>query len=223
MTDENYGNFVSTAPVNSWADLKAALSNRTNRWIYRGQSNDWPLKTSLERNLNNWNIDLARAPPIERQFIRDFRRQYRGEHHALVCSDYLHCLSLMQHHGAPTRLLDFSYSPYVAVKFAVEQGSKKGVVWCLNVEWCNQAVLAIVDEQIIRQRDTDSSRNDSSFDSIYINPSTPKKFVYPENPFHLNERLIVQQGTAPRRRAALSRSPPSPMPVARRAGPTAIR
>jgi len=29
---------------------------------------------------------------------------------------------------------------------------------------------------------------------MYLNLETRKKFVYPENPFHLNERLIVQRG-----------------------------
>ena len=186
--------YYSSTLVKSWADFIGALRDQDGRWIYRGQQKDWQLCTSLERALLNWNIDLTNAPAIERQMIRDFRRQYRGEHYARVNNDTLDCLALMQHHGAPTRLLDWTYSPFVAAKFAINGGSRDGVIWCLNVAWCNDAVMRIVDEQIIRGRDTDTSRNDTTFVSMYMNDLDRRRFVYSENPFHLNERLIVQQG-----------------------------
>ena len=41
-------------------------------------------------------------------------------------------LALMQHHGAPTRLLDFTWSPYVAAFFALERATSDAAVWALN-------------------------------------------------------------------------------------------
>jgi len=38
----------------------------------------------------------------------------------------------MQHHGAPTRLIDFTWSPYVAAFFALERTLADGVVWAIN-------------------------------------------------------------------------------------------
>ena len=38
----------------------------------------------------------------------------------------------MQHHGAPTRLLDWSVSPFVAAYFACRSGDGDGAVWAVH-------------------------------------------------------------------------------------------
>ena len=107
----------------------------------------------------------------------------------------MYCLALMQHHGAPTRLLDWSYSPFVAAKFAIEAGGQNAVVWCMSPSWCHSAVTTIVGEPQTAARNTDLSRNDISFRPMYGVGSAPRrKFAYVENPLQLNPRLSVQQG-----------------------------
>lgn len=101
--------------------------------------------------------------------------------------------STAQPEHAPTRLLDWTYSPYVAAKFAIEGGGKDSVLWCVNSDWENQAAIDVVGK-MLKDRSVDKSRNDCSFKPLYMNGENRLTFVSPENPFHMNERLIIQQG-----------------------------
>ncbi len=186
-------------PIRNWIQLIENLNelkNTNDNWIFRGQSHYDSLKTSLERALDDYGICLNRAPEIEEQLIRDFQRRYQGPDLALVLSDTLYCLSLMRHHGAPTRLLDWTYSPYAAAFFALEEGLKhKGYMWCLNEKWISDKAKSIAGDELIGRRNQDVNRCDNSFRELYINRknSKPYQIVFAENPFMLNERLIVPE------------------------------
>jgi hypothetical protein len=153
----------------------------------------------------------SRGEAIEFQTIREFRRRLREPEYHRVQGDTLYCLALMQHHGAPTRLLDCTYSPFVAAAFAMENGifrpdgtrRLRPVVWCFNGEWCeNEAKrkLPLDKRTLIGRRNDDARRNDETFIPLYQIKSSrttglPRwKFVKNENPLHLNERLTAQQG-----------------------------
>ena len=70
--------------------------------------------------------------------IRRFKRQYHLYSSASPdFDDHVEWLAIMQHHGAPTRLLDITYSPYVALYFALEGyvAGEEAAVWCIDQKW----------------------------------------------------------------------------------------
>jgi hypothetical protein len=188
-------NFAETS-VNTLEALYAHIlhaDDSGSTWIYRGQENDWSLRPTLERVLSHSEIGFVNAQKIENQMVRDFRRKYKGSELARVESDTFYCLALMQHHGAPTRLLDCTYSPFVAARFAIKAGGEKPVIWRFRAQWCEDGAKTSVGEHLIESRSRDRARNDQTFRTIYM-ANSAKRFALGENPFPLNERIILQQG-----------------------------
>ncbi|MFD2272049.1 FRG domain-containing protein [Undibacterium arcticum] len=102
--------------VSTWDEF-VSLSSTLDGWAFRGQQDArWPLLSSLSRYLDAFIPDKSTWRLREERAIRIFRRK---AHNYLtdssVLSNDLRCIALMQHHGAPTRLLDFTKSPFVAV------------------------------------------------------------------------------------------------------------
>ncbi len=92
-------------------------------YIYRGHSDkDWKLETSFERAIVKYPIsNNENYFTIEKKIIREFKRKA----HNLVPKtpedqNNFEWLSLMRHYLAPSRLLDFNYSFYIALFFAIE-------------------------------------------------------------------------------------------------------
>jgi hypothetical protein len=184
-----------------WEEYLKTSKAMTPHWMFRGQSKNDFLASGFERALNSYGIPLSDAPKIEEYMIRDFRRRYEGIDFDIVSQDTLYCLSVMQHYGCPTRLLDWTYSPYVAAFFAVEnmslsleRGAKRDAfVFCLNKEWINtSAKVNIDDDRLFNMRFEDKTTTDDSFVPLYMEKR--HSFVVAENPHLLHKRLSTQKG-----------------------------
>lgn len=173
-------------------------------WIFRGQYLEWKLETALERACENSGLKKKDRPKIEDNMIRQFQRTYDGSDQNEVKTDTLYCLSVLQHYGGPTRLLDFTYSKYVGIYFATEYANdnklidnqKCFAIWCINTKWLDdmEKAFAKIDSEaknLIKQRREDDNRNDDTYKKLY---SDKFAFVGWENPLGLHKRLHLQQG-----------------------------
>lgn len=91
-------------------------------WVFRGHSQiGWRVESSLARHLraHQKNIEHTSYDARESDSVRKFRRSaHQFLTHLPATTDTLAWLAIMQHFGAPTRLMDFTYSPFVALFFA---------------------------------------------------------------------------------------------------------
>lgn len=106
-----------------------------NDFIFRGQSNsEWLLEPKLDRVLHNSKRNRYEKSTIEKAMIEKCQKNAQLYIELLPeKEDYYSWFSLIQHYGGPTRFLDFSYSPYIALFFAINQTSSKNIaLWCIN-------------------------------------------------------------------------------------------
>jgi len=194
-------NLIETIEVGRWSDIvelydKFFVSNQ--RLAFRGQSNaNWELKTSLERAAERLSIKFNELPIIEKGLIRKFQREaFLYIEHPPADSDVMQWLALMQHYGAPTRLLDWTYSFFIAVYFAFE-GVRPGSqcsVWAIDYDWLRAQGYALIpdDKRQLLNNDRDLKKPETI--DMLINSSPPIRDIYRLNPFRLNQRLTLQQG-----------------------------
>ncbi len=135
---------MKTIKIDDWSEFDEMVSSKHYRkWIYRGQSDfDWVLESSLHRAfeeakaihlLGNKHTKLLNKREHEKVMIDRFKRNaHLYLSHLPSDGDDLSWLSLMQHHGAPTRLLDFTFSAYIALFFALEYKKCDAALYCIN-------------------------------------------------------------------------------------------
>ena len=108
----------------SWQD---ELRRFRSPYAFRGQGDiAYDLRTSLMRLGGNYQA-------LEGPLLRTFRKYAQRD---VVQGDSVwNWLAVAQHHGLPTRLLDWTYSPYVALHFATQDlgcFDRDGVILCIN-------------------------------------------------------------------------------------------
>lgn len=150
--------------VKTISDFVAKIEKRGKAFFYRGQSQDWPLIPSIGR-VNRGGFD--ELLDFEQRVLAEFRRlasPYFERPPTKLGEWVLHA----QHHGLPTRLLDWTSNPLKALYFAVEDknNTNDGVIWswdAFEVEWHEEF------------------------------PNLNAEMPYFHRPTHLNRRIVAQE------------------------------
>jgi len=126
--------------VKSWIELQEAvfadswrprIQRHRSAFVFRG----------VPRAVHTLDTSLQTGGFVapEKHLLTSFRK-YAVE--SAVHGDWVwNWLSLAKHHGLPTRLLDWSYSPYVAMHFATvnfREFDSDGVIWCVDYQKTNE-------------------------------------------------------------------------------------
>ena len=128
--------------VDTWEELQSALYDDSKNdnlgryrspYVFRGLSDaEYGLETSLTRLITDddgQDLPKENYEALESHLLRNFSKY---AHRDVPNQSVWHLLAVAQHHGLPTRLLDWTFSPLVAAHFATEstrQFDTPGMVW----------------------------------------------------------------------------------------------
>jgi hypothetical protein len=133
---------ISDIRIESWSELheqlfrdswKPDLGRFRSNYAFRGMMDvNGDLRTSL--------ICLGgEYEALETDLLRNFRKY--AERDVVREDSVWNWLAVARHHGLPTRLLDWTFSPYVALHFVTAETDRfieDGVVWCVDYVKCQQ-------------------------------------------------------------------------------------
>lgn len=122
---DSWEGLIHTLYENSYMD---DINRYRSNYVFRGiNDKKYVLETSLQRNCGN-------LYELEDSILRNFLKYARLESESK--KSIWSILAVSQHHGLPTRLLDWTYSPFIAMHFAtanMDEFDKDAVIWCVDM------------------------------------------------------------------------------------------
>ncbi|HKP45225.1 MAG TPA: FRG domain-containing protein [Pyrinomonadaceae bacterium] len=151
-------------PCQSWQEFKSVTitslfgTEPFSRGVYlfRGHgSANWPLMSSFDRWYLGVGGNKANKVKVSERFISFFQKEAEGiDVDRSIWTDRVARLALAQHSGVPTRLLDWTESPYISAFFAfagialIPQPEPNVAVWCLDTRseiWSKEFGVELLD------------------------------------------------------------------------------
>ena len=190
---------MEEARVASWNELnerlfagawQEPLGRFRSPYAFRGMSD---VRHGLASSLIRLGLSYEKQ---EGHMLRNFRKYAR--HSNLPGDAIWNWLALAQHHGLPTRLLDWTYSPYVALHFATDElahGDVDGVVWRIDFGSANallpDKLKTVLDDEgadvFTAEMLSQAAATVADFDALHDTP-----FLAFFEPPSIDERIVNQ-------------------------------
>jgi hypothetical protein len=132
--------------ADSWQE---GLGRHRSTFAFRGMPD---ANVDLVTGLARLGGDYGRNEPYVLRAFQKYARRDVGFFHG---NSLWNWLALAQHHGLPTRLLDWTYSPLVALHFMTqdhETFDRDGVVWCVDYVQANSRLPDVLKDILARER-----------------------------------------------------------------------
>jgi len=171
--------------ITSWDEFDELINQFNYRgWVYRGQASaKWKLESSLVRLLKaaalekNFRVNYKKLGDIYKHYEKIMIERFKAGAHLylnnLPDDNDFEWLSIMQHYGVPTRLIDVTFSPYIACFFALYETNEDAAIYALE----HSFFVGVLDSKFEKISDISEEHGLITYE--------PKK---------LNERLHAQQG-----------------------------
>ena len=130
--------------IHSWLELQdAVFAHSWQEGISRFRSNHVFRGMPRVQHGLDTSLQTGGFTGVEKHLLMNFRKYALR---SAVHGDWVwNWLSLAKHHGLPTRLLDWTYSPYVAMHFAthdIRHFDTDGALWCVDYRQTNELLPA---------------------------------------------------------------------------------
>ena len=210
--EHKYNQRYVVTELEHWYDMSLLHPRFLSGFVFRGQGCfDWHIQSSLERMVMRFHHNNGIAHKIypqgyEQDMLREFQWKYPKYEKSNILNEdeIIEWLSVMQHYGCPTRMVDFTYSPFVALFMAIDSSNEKNdsAIWFLNElilrnSYCDgieKISDAKFDGKESQKEQIYSDANNIVLESIKDTRKDFDKNIYLVQPLKVNERILVQQG-----------------------------
>lgn len=193
-------------PIETWQGFQRWIKPLERSAFFRGLSDyGYGLETTIERAaLFEW----ASKDGISSGFTREnefwhecevLQKFQSAAHHYLPSTpsddEVIDWLAIMQHHGAPTRMMDFTRSVYVALYFAMEKEPKEDcALWAIDREWLESRSMEMLRSYDLPLDTDDIKEQRRFFNRMLLTKSEERPAIIEAKSKRINQRMMAQQG-----------------------------